>query len=173
MTPQELAARLHGRTIGEEITTAEAAEAKAAGLVVVTDPSNTLEWLGTHCRAIGMTKRSDSGLLAHDIALFTIDLQNSARIRAAEFDSRLQRFEYVLSEYMQGNLSRDHVDAARAALYAAAPQPGESAQRRPDVRGGDPVYRVTDAGQDALVGRPKTPNVADKRGSAVLRADSA
>jgi hypothetical protein len=26
------------------------------------------------------------------------------------------------------------------------------------LSGGDPVYRVTDAGQDALVGRPKTPN---------------
>ena len=27
------------------------------------------------------------------------------------------------------------------------------------LSGGDPVYRVTDAGQDALVGRPKPPNV--------------
>lgn len=35
MTPQELAARLHGREYGKEITKAEAAEAKAAGLVVV------------------------------------------------------------------------------------------------------------------------------------------
>ena len=30
------------------------------------------------------------------------------------------------------------------------------------LSGGDPVYRVTDAGQDALVGRPKTPNVRAK-----------
>lgn len=29
------------------------------------------------------------------------------------------RLEYVLIEYMQGNLSRDDVDAARAAVYAA------------------------------------------------------
>lgn len=35
MTPQELAARLHGREYGKEITKAEAAAAKAAGLVVV------------------------------------------------------------------------------------------------------------------------------------------
>lgn len=47
------------------------------------DPSNTLEWLGSHCRAIGMTRKSDSGLLAHDIALFTIDLQDAARTAAA------------------------------------------------------------------------------------------
>lgn len=32
------------------------------------------------------------------------------------------------------------------------------------LSGGDPVYRVTDAGQDALVGRPKPPNVRAKRG---------
>ena len=31
------------------------------------------------------------------------------------------------------------------------------------LSGGDPVYRVTDAGQDALVGRPKTPNVGANR----------
>ena len=30
------------------------------------------------------------------------------------------------------------------------------------LSGGDPVYRVTDAGQDALVGRPKTPNVGNE-----------
>lgn len=35
MTPQELAARLHGREYGSEITKAECVEAKAAGLVVV------------------------------------------------------------------------------------------------------------------------------------------
>lgn len=35
MTPAEFAARLHGRTYGKEITKAEAADAKAAGLVVV------------------------------------------------------------------------------------------------------------------------------------------
>ena len=32
------------------------------------------------------------------------------------------------------------------------------------LSGGDPVYRVTDAGQDVLVGR-KTPNVGAKRGT--------
>lgn len=35
MTPQEFAQRLHGREYGDEITAAEAREAKAAGLVVV------------------------------------------------------------------------------------------------------------------------------------------
>lgn len=37
-------------------------------------PSAELTWLFTHCRAIGMTKKSDSGKWEDDIALFTIDL---------------------------------------------------------------------------------------------------
>ena len=42
MTPQELAARLNGREYGSEITKAEEAEAKAAGLVVVFGASDDL-----------------------------------------------------------------------------------------------------------------------------------
>ena len=34
-------------------------------------PSASLTWLFTHCLAIGMDCRSDSGKLEHDIALFT------------------------------------------------------------------------------------------------------
>lgn len=45
-------------------------------------PSPELTWLYTHCLAIGMTKKSDSGKWEHDIALFTSDLQ--ARIRELE-----------------------------------------------------------------------------------------
>jgi hypothetical protein len=30
-----------------------------------------MAWLWTHCRAIGMTKKSDSGLMKDDIGLFT------------------------------------------------------------------------------------------------------
>jgi hypothetical protein len=34
-------------------------------------------WLWTHCRAIGMTAKSDSGSMENDIALFTINLDNA------------------------------------------------------------------------------------------------
>ena len=37
-------------------------------------PPAELVWLYTHCCAIGMKKKSDSGKLEHDIALFTADL---------------------------------------------------------------------------------------------------
>ena len=42
MTKEELAAKLHGREIDEEITEAEAASAKAAGLLVVFGASDDL-----------------------------------------------------------------------------------------------------------------------------------
>lgn len=42
LTPQELAARLDGREIGEEITKQDARDAKAAGLVVVYGASDDL-----------------------------------------------------------------------------------------------------------------------------------
>lgn len=37
-----------------------------------------LIWLYSHCRALGMTKHSDSGELEHDIALFVADLKDAA-----------------------------------------------------------------------------------------------
>jgi ribosomal protein S10 len=45
-------------------------------------PSPELTWLYTHCKAIGMTKQSESKKWEHDIALFTIDQQE--RIKALE-----------------------------------------------------------------------------------------
>ena len=42
-----------------------------------------LIWLYSHCRALGMTKHSDSGELEHDIALFVADLKDAA-IRKGE-----------------------------------------------------------------------------------------
>lgn len=56
-----------------------------------------LIWLWTHCRAIGMTEKADSGLMQDDIALFTIDLQASTRKRSdaevAELDALRARCE--------------------------------------------------------------------------------
>jgi hypothetical protein len=45
---------------------------------------NRLMWLYTHCRSIGMDKKSDSGLQEHDIALFTIDLKTESDALRAE-----------------------------------------------------------------------------------------
>ncbi len=47
-------------------------------------PSPELTWIYTHCRAIGMVDKSDSGKWEHDIALFT---QNQAsRIKELEVE---------------------------------------------------------------------------------------
>jgi hypothetical protein len=54
------------------------AYARAAIAPPAAEPTNTLEWLASHCRMLGMTKKSHSGLLAHDIALFTVDLKKAA-----------------------------------------------------------------------------------------------
>lgn len=45
-------------------------------------PPPELTWLYTHCRAIGMVDKSDSGKWEHDIALFTIKQQE--RIKELE-----------------------------------------------------------------------------------------
>ncbi len=39
-------------------------------------------WLWTHCRALGMTRRSDSGLMRDDIALFVVDLHTKCHASA-------------------------------------------------------------------------------------------
>lgn len=43
-----------------------------------------LRWLRSHCAAIGMTKKSDSGLTHQDVALFTTDLKSERDAARAE-----------------------------------------------------------------------------------------
>ena len=38
------------------------------------DLTGDVAWLWTHCRALGMTRRSDSGLMRDDVALYAADL---------------------------------------------------------------------------------------------------
>lgn len=38
------------------------------------DLTGDAAWLWTHCRALGMVRRSDSGLMRDDVALYTTDL---------------------------------------------------------------------------------------------------
>lgn len=59
-------------------------------------PPPELTWLFTHCRAIGMTKKSDSGKWEHDIALFTCDLQEEI----ASLRSQLATPETVQTELL-------------------------------------------------------------------------
>jgi hypothetical protein len=40
----------------------------------MTDEQMRFAWLWTHCRALGMTRKSDSGTFEHDIALFIAEL---------------------------------------------------------------------------------------------------
>ena len=44
----------------------------------VTVPPPELTWLYTHCRALGMVNKSDSGKWEHDIALFVVELKRAA-----------------------------------------------------------------------------------------------
>lgn len=51
--------------------------------MAVFDRANSLTgdaaWLWTHCRSLGMQRKSDSGLLRDDVALFVMDLQQELR----------------------------------------------------------------------------------------------
>lgn len=43
------------------------------------DLTGDVAWLWTHCRALGMSERSDSGLMHHDVALFAKMLHDALR----------------------------------------------------------------------------------------------
>lgn len=62
----------------------DALESKIADLTMY--PPDALTWIFTHCRAIGMECKSDSGKWEHDIALFTSNLK-------AERDSLAEQLE--------------------------------------------------------------------------------
>lgn len=49
-----------------------AVAADAAALLVASATVDRLRWLHSHCHAIGMTRKSDSGKPEDDIALFTV-----------------------------------------------------------------------------------------------------
>jgi len=49
-------------------------------------PPEPLRWLYSHCTAIGMTCKSDSGKWEHDIALFTINQKNQLTAMTQERD---------------------------------------------------------------------------------------
>lgn len=57
-------------------------------------PPPELTWIYTHCRAIGMTRQSESGKWEHDIALFTMDLKE----RAAAAEAALERARALIDE---------------------------------------------------------------------------
>jgi hypothetical protein len=51
-----------------------------------TPADKAFAWLFSHCRALGMTKKSDSGTFEHDIALFVADLHAQRSSNASEPD---------------------------------------------------------------------------------------
>jgi hypothetical protein len=54
------------------------------------DLTGDVAWLWTHCRALGMARRSDSGLMRDDVALFVADLHAVLRELVALEDMRLR-----------------------------------------------------------------------------------
>ena len=46
---------------------------------VVSRPAPEMLWLYSHCQALGMVKKSLSGKLEEDIALFVVDLKEAVR----------------------------------------------------------------------------------------------
>ena len=86
-----LVQRLRTRPTGDPYLHAmvhEAADEIERQQVEVQTERNRLLWLRTHCTAIGMTRKSDTGLTEHDIALFTTDLQ--AEVQALKADALMQ-----------------------------------------------------------------------------------
>ena len=63
------------------------------------DLTGDVAWLWTHCRALGMTRRADSGLMRDDVALYAVDLH-----------ALLHRALPALREYARAN-PRHHFGA--------------------------------------------------------------
>lgn len=112
-----------GTTKCEKREEAEAVcEAWSATSAVPTDLTDTLEWLASHCRAIGMVKKSDSGLTAHDIALFTYDLNARAEKAEAATSAALPDVTYALRLIlpMAKGYAMDHPVGSNAAYISQA-----------------------------------------------------
>jgi hypothetical protein len=70
---------------------------------VPTPPPQALVWLYSHCRAIGMTAKSDSGKMEDDIALFTVNLQD--RVKELEAAPAPQAVQGALTKAAQDVLA--------------------------------------------------------------------
>lgn len=80
-------------------------------------PPDSLTWLFTHCRAIGMACKSDSGKWEHDIALFTQNQQSeiaelrqqlaAANARISELDSQGELLAFI---YEHDGMIHDHLN---------------------------------------------------------------
>lgn len=63
---------------------------------------NQFAWLWTHCRAIGMTEKSQSGTMEHDICHFTITLQSENAALQQELtkaQEEVQRYKTMSDNY--------------------------------------------------------------------------
>jgi predicted Zn-ribbon and HTH transcriptional regulator len=99
-----------------------------------------LVWLWTHCRAIGMTKKSDSGSMEDDIALFTIDLKAAAVPEGWQPVPKEPTAEMQDAGYLDYSKVKPHHVARMMyqAMLAAAPQPiaqPEQGKREPTMCG--------------------------------------
>jgi hypothetical protein len=80
-------------------------------------PPAALAWLFSHCRAIGMTNKSDSGKWEEDIALFTVDQkQRIAELEAELVEAKRVTFDQAVLERM--NALEAELDRERHRLAA-------------------------------------------------------
>lgn len=85
----------------------------------VREAEKELLWLVSHCRALGMTKKSNSGKLEHDVALFAADLKDakeSAERKLAEAQKDAERYRWLRDKLKSGAL--DHGSVANAKLLS-------------------------------------------------------
>lgn len=66
-----------------------------------------IEWLHSHCRAIGMIEKSSSGKLAHDIALFTTQLQEKNKQLQTPKKPLTDNEITLIAKYAYGFASKD------------------------------------------------------------------
>lgn len=105
-------------------------------------PSPELTWLYSHCRAIGMTCKSDSGKWEQDIALFTQLLKDEiaslkaepAQVVARPDEAMNRALNYLSAALDESPVDRDAALKAREildqALHAASlPQPSEQTDK--------------------------------------------
>jgi hypothetical protein len=82
-------------------------------------PSSQMMWLASHCKAIGMTRRSDSRLPEHDIALFTTELKEKIDVLRKALEP-FAKFNSSSNAFMAALRASD-VDRARQALTLTEP----------------------------------------------------
>lgn len=129
-------------------------------------PDPALTWVYTHCRAIGMTCKSDSGRWEHDIALFTsnqqeditkLRLQLRNYLAATSVPDERKAFETAFPDLVFRRFAGDvhaYADPLTARCWAVwqasalrrGPGPQHKAPAKPEVQGPDAAWYMPSYG---------------------------